>query len=233
MQSIGEPLLYTRRSVLLLAGAGLAWAGTDFWNKKEPGQWTPEEIDKLLTKSPWAKEVSASAPRQNANSNPGGSPGPGGGYPPNIGMPRIGGMGYPRGGRRGGGNPGGGMTTRKGTVLWESARPVLEATKHKLPESFPHHYVIGVSGFPAGSGDSIVDELKQATIIQPKGKELCQASAVEKYGSRSDWLFGFSKDAIQISLDDKEIEFQSRIGRFLVKTKFTLKEMVYKGELAV
>jgi hypothetical protein len=30
-------------------------AGSDFWNKKEPAEWSADEIDKLVTRSPWAK----------------------------------------------------------------------------------------------------------------------------------------------------------------------------------
>ena len=49
--------------MFLLAGAGIAaWfplnAGTvDFWNKKPSAEWTDEEIDRLISKSPWAKLV--------------------------------------------------------------------------------------------------------------------------------------------------------------------------------
>ena len=51
--------------MFLLAGAGIAaWfplnAGTvDFWNKKPPADWTNEEIDRLISKSPWAKPAKA------------------------------------------------------------------------------------------------------------------------------------------------------------------------------
>ena len=52
--------------MLALAGACLVpweslYASTEFWDKKDPSQWTGEEIDRLTTKSPWAKSVSAQA----------------------------------------------------------------------------------------------------------------------------------------------------------------------------
>src|SRR5579871_721091 len=88
-------LVVSRREALWLAtGACLRsatrlYAGeSDFWNKKEPSEWTSEEVDKLTTKSPWAKEVTVTS--------------------------GVGGRGYPGGGRRGGmggggmGYPGGG-----------------------------------------------------------------------------------------------------------------------------
>src|SRR5579885_2375805 len=86
-----QDLAYTRRDVLLLAsGTVLAsWSRaygseSDFWNKKDPAQWSSEEIDKLTSKSPWAKEVSAST----EGAGRGGRMGRGG-------MGRVGGMGIP------------------------------------------------------------------------------------------------------------------------------------------
>ena len=75
-------LILTRRRALLLAGAGLTpwtrlFAG-EFWDKKDPSQWTPDEKDKMLTKSPWAREVTAQA---TADRSSGGYPNGGGGYP--------------------------------------------------------------------------------------------------------------------------------------------------------
>src|SRR5690348_6875164 len=32
-------------------------AAKDFWNEKKPSDWTEEEIQEMLTKSPWAKDA--------------------------------------------------------------------------------------------------------------------------------------------------------------------------------
>jgi hypothetical protein len=105
--------LLSRRRMFLMAGAGIAaWlplgaATPDFWNKKAPADWTDEEIDRLITKSPWSKPVKAQyapgeAPYE--DTNPGGNgTGTGGGYPGGGS-----GGGYPGGGTGGGGYPGGG-----------------------------------------------------------------------------------------------------------------------------
>src|SRR5437899_5396938 len=149
------PNLLTRRTLFLLTGAGVAGlrqlsAGAgDFWDKKPPADWTSEEIDRLLTKSPWAKEVNA----QYAAGQSGGSGYPGGGYPdgtgypgggggssgpgtigiPGVGIPGIGGIGFPRrggGGRGTTGQPRGGQGSAfHGTVRWDSARPIRDAVK--------------------------------------------------------------------------------------------------------
>src|SRR5947209_19043606 len=92
----------SRRNLLLLAGAGVASclplrAGSDeFWNKKPPADWSSQEIDRLITKSPWAKAIKAQYAAGTGSSQDGGNypggPGSGGGYP---GGP--GGGGYPGG----------------------------------------------------------------------------------------------------------------------------------------
>src|ERR1700694_5961109 len=113
---------YTR--ILQLGAAGLACAvallATDFWKTKDSSQWTSEEVNKLLSDSPWAKEMNVTSQQPGADQRrgngtgrrgggigfPGGGVGfPGGGYP-GGGYP--GGGGYPRGGGYPGGNPGGG-----------------------------------------------------------------------------------------------------------------------------
>jgi hypothetical protein len=176
--------------MFLLAGAGLAaWLPLDattgdFWNKKAPADWTSEEIDRLITKSPWAKTIKAQYASGNGDGGgyPGGGTGSGGGYPGGgggypgggggypggsgrssggIGIPGIGGIGIPgiggmgRPRGNGGGAPrGGAVSPYEGTVRWESARPVLDAMKSALPEEFEGRYVISVSGIPLMGGRS-------------------------------------------------------------------------------
>src|ERR1017187_4405173 len=151
----------TRRGLLMLtAGAGvqsrlrLYAASSDFWNKKEPAEWSSEEIDKLVTKSPWARQVNASSAamsRQSGGSGGGGGNGGGMGDPGigggGGGYPGGGGMGYPGGGMGGGRGGGGGGRRGNGggpmpvsytaTVRWESAKPVQEALKTAPPEGPP------------------------------------------------------------------------------------------------
>jgi hypothetical protein len=174
---------FTRRSLLLLAGAGLAGvrlnaASGEFWNKRPPSQWTREEIDLLITKSPWAKTVKATyAPGENPSSNDSGYPNGngGGGYPPNsgggypngggypggrsrggMGIPGIGGLSIP--GLGGGGRPRNGGGSRgqtspyEGTVRWESALPIQDAMKSGPPEQLEGHYAISVNGIPLMGG---------------------------------------------------------------------------------
>jgi hypothetical protein len=273
MLEAGGPLILSRRSLLMLVGGGLAaWRPLEattsgFWNKKRPEDWSSEEIDALITKSPWAKEASAqgAAPEggygsrtgsPNGGGYPGGSSGGGMGMP-RIGIPGIGGIGMGGGGgRRMGGNQGGGRgqqrgTLYKGTVRWESAKPVLDALKTPLPDAFANHYVIAVIGFPLPAGprryqeeegdnpprrsqDDTLDNLKQFTTLQPKGKELAQAGIVQQQtSSNSNLLFGFSRDSLTLTKGDKEVLFSTTLGRLVIRAKFDPKEMLYHGQLAV
>jgi hypothetical protein len=281
-----DTLALTRRGALMLA-AGACVTGwqrrldaftADFWNKKEPAEWSAQEIEQLTTKSPWSKEVSAHFARdESEQSGPmgappnsgGGYPGGGGGYPGGgggMGGPRIGGMGGGRGGMggpggMGGGGMGGGGRGRRGggpsqafqgTVRWESAKPILDAIKAPLPDTFANHYVIGVSGFPMMSGrprsedddnrdssaqasEARLDNLKSLTFLKPKDKEGEQPGLVLQQPSSGGgtYLFGFSKEMMALTAADKEVTFTTRIGRLDVKAKFNLKEMLYRGDLAV
>jgi|SRR5271157_568517 len=263
--------ILSRRSLLMLVGGGLAgWRPLDattsgFWNKKPPAEWSPEEIDALITKSPWAKEASARGAAQEGgygsqtgSPNGGGYPGgsPGGMGTPRIGIPGIGGIGMGGGGRRMGGNQGGGRGQQggalyRGTVRWESAQPVQDALKSPLPDEFANHYVIAVIGFPLPGGqrryqdeegdnpprrsqDDSLDNLKQLTTLQPRGKELAQAGVVQQQtSSNSNLLFGFSKDSLTLTKEDKEVLFSTTLGRLVIRAKFDPKEMLYHGQLAV
>src|SRR5665811_1546465 len=106
--------MLTRRSVMRLALGlpavsaaipGWAFASKEFWEAKPPSEWNAEEVERMITKSPWAKEASVAY-----NSGPGGFGGNGGGTGRSRGGGGIGfpGGGYPGGGRQGGGYPGGG-----------------------------------------------------------------------------------------------------------------------------
>jgi hypothetical protein len=274
MPSHFENPFFTRRGVLTLAAsAGFAGLGRlyaanpDFWNKKDPSDWSRDEIEQLTSKSPWAKEVTANIPESRGDyggqggGQSGGQGGPGGapggvwgggpriGGMPGMGIPGLGGGGT--GGRRGGQQP---VQTYRGTVRWESAKPVLEALKTQLPDSFADRYVLSVSGIPLpnsrrGSRDDddtdsnsnsestrdMLDRLKSVTSLDPKGKVEAQAGVVEQQTTAGlgTILFGFSKSILSLKPEDKEVTFSTQFGRVEVRTKFNLKDMLYRGELAL
>jgi hypothetical protein len=261
----------TRRQALFLAAAlPLRASSADFWNRKPPSQWTSEEIDRLIAKSPWAKEVRAQyaagqAPTYGASTAryPGAGTGTGTGTGAPTGRPRIGGLGIPGIGgiglpgstgtgrpRNTGGSPRGGATSAfEATVRWESALPILDAMKSSLPEAFEGHYVISVTGIAILTNDRTeddddtasrrreredLDRLKSLSALQLKGKDTVRAALVTRQvSSGSSFLFGFSKDTLPLTARDGDLDFTTQLGRLVVKARFSPKDMLYHGELAV
>ncbi|HLH38732.1 MAG TPA: hypothetical protein VKX39_06260 [Bryobacteraceae bacterium] len=248
----------SRREILRFAGAAgfagiapLSASDSGFWNKKDPADWTAAEIDQLTNKSPWAKEITVTAPAQGYGGGyPGGGDYPGGGYPgggyPGGGYP--GGIGFPggMGRRRGPGIPAG--QVYKAVVRWQSAKVILDAMKTPLPEKMTNHYVIVVGGIPVnprdnryGSNDDsgqsnqdILDRMKSITFLQPKNKRDLQPGViVQQPANYGDVYFGFARDLVTLRPEDKEVVFSTSFGRIPVKVKFNLKEMMYRGELSV
>jgi hypothetical protein len=215
--------ILTRRNWIALASAGVAsWSGTfgfaskEFWDTKDPDEWSADEIAKLLMKSPWAKTVSGERTRRVVG----------------MGAPRsrIPGTGVPRG------RPPQVVTNLKGTVVWESAAPVRAALKTKLPDGFEGQYVLGMSGVPLAKTDSkaALDRLCQLTTLEIKNRQPLQAAHAQvQRENGAVYLFAFPKEALPISRDEKEVVFTTHMGNTLFTAKFNPKDMLYHGELSV
>jgi hypothetical protein len=233
----------TRRNIIKALGASgfalselaSAYAKADFWDKQQPEEWSPEERNELVTDSPWAKQVRADTSRV----QPVGPPAAASGSPVPMRMPGT----VDIDGARGRGHHGGNLPAFQGIVRWESAQPVLAALKKTLPPELDGHYVIGVSGFPFGlpnpqrdsSADTRLDELKQITTLRAKGKDRAQSGVVLR-SSDSDGpvlLFGFSRDVIELTPSDKDVEFETQLGPLGISAKFEPKQMRYRGRLAL
>jgi hypothetical protein len=208
---------WSRRHWLALAGSGvlgirLYGAETDFWNQKDPSEWTSVEIATLLAKSPWAKEAT---PQSESTAQSVAS-------------------GLARGGRRH--SVGSSQPAAKGVIVWESSQAVLDARKKALPDQFANHYTLSVSGIPLPdeAETDLYDQLRQFTSLHPDDQPPAQPGLIQKIeGSANGLLLGFSKDVLQLSTVDKTIEFSTTVGKMAVSAKFETKYMLYKGQLAV
>ena len=259
-----------------------AWAfsSKEFWESKPSSEWNAEEVERMITKSPWAKDASVAY-----NGGPGGLGGngngggmgrsrggigfPGGG----IGFPGGGGGnrgGYPGGGYPGGGgdpgSSGGGRAPRddgrrqfNATVRWESALPMQEALRigasdEKPNPDFGKYYVIAligdlpmVGGRRRRSGDTSDDDdntaqserrmemYKQYTQLERKDGAV-QLEKVEdgsRVGSKGPGTYFYFSRQDDISMDDKQVSFSTKLGPMEIKAKFILKDMLYHGKLAV
>ena len=119
----------SRRGLLIMAvAARLNASDSDFWNKKPPARWTPEEIERLLTQSPWAKEITptyTSLPPRTDNRTWSENP-PIGTWGPSK-APKI-----------------SVKALHRATIRWESAEPIRSAQKTTLPVAFGGTHVIGI-----------------------------------------------------------------------------------------
>jgi hypothetical protein len=215
----------SRRAWFALAASGALYgfAGKEFWDTKEPADWSNDEIKKLLTKSPWAREISGertSASKKNSSD-----------FPRQTGIDS---RGRPRAPR-----PSTAPSTRvvasaKGTVVWESAKPVRLASRESLGDDLAGMYVLSLAGVPVGSGKSAIEKVRSASSLHLKGHDPLEAAVVKHAdGGRDVVLFGFSREGLEISKDDKEVVFATTINRIPFNAKFNPREMVYRGELAL
>lgn len=223
---------------ILLAAAAFA---AEFWDEKDSGQWSEKEVERILSRSPWAKQVNASMDFSRMRG------GPPGGMPGGMGPGGPGGMGPggPGGGMGPGGMPGGGppggMPEIKGTIRWESAQPVREAAKVPLPAESQQAYVISLSGMPVmdrGNGapadrrKEMLERLKESATLGAKGKNQVHPFRVHTDEQTGVLYFFFTK-AGDIDPSMKEVTFTAQLGPLEFKAKFAPKEMKYKGQPAM
>ena len=221
---------------VLLATAALTAA--DFWEEKDFTTWSPQQIDKMLTDSPWAKKATIVVGSLREGEAPGGF--------------SSGGAGFGGGGgaaRDSGGAEFRGVSRITATVVWISALPVRQAIarlragvdapvlpdERRLPED-EAFYVVAVAGMPirvaqAGTLNEVLDK----TALKSKGKAPIKPADIRivpesKQTVRVEFVFPKSN---AITLDDKEIEFVTKMGAADIARKFTLANMTVRGRLAL
>ena len=113
------------------------------------------------------------------------------------------------------------------------------------------HYVIGVSGLPdrmfrmsPAHWEQLAEGVKSESFLKIKGHEPVGADAVYARPDRvgildaktgaggGEFLLLFPREgSYAITLEDKKVEFVTKINRMNIKKKFKLKDMIYKGKL--
>jgi hypothetical protein len=219
--------------VLILTLAAGLWAA-DFWTKPYT-DWTDKEVQKIRENSPWAKEFNIAIP--SAGGDPAGASGGKGGK---------GGQNSPVGGPDAGA-VGSGVNL---VIRWQSALPVKEANvkmKYKaeaatsaeakqLLDAAEPVYVLVIEGIGRGLVRGDTEQAKQEMMAQTalivKGREPIKPVDFRLAGGqgKATAVFAFPKST-PITLDDKEVEFDCKVGTFSVKQKFQLKAMVFNGKL--
>jgi len=229
-----------RKPFLRLALAGslcaVALFASDFWKNKDSTQWSSDEVSKMLTDSPWAKEITVTSGQQNQQRRGGGRRGGmGGGFPGGGGGGGYpgGGGGYPGGSGGGGGGYGGGIN-EKVVLRWDSALPIQQALHRQgyhaaasddaskdKDASKPavdinqKYYVVSILGLtlPSRRGDSDSSDSDRQSADDLRSRFLDAATLMPK-----------SKIAIQA----EDVQFEGRNGsiamRFLFPRTFPIGE---------
>ena len=235
----------------------------DFWISKPFTEWSEKDAQKMLENSPWAKTVSIAlkgAPNMDTSRTGGsgrGSMGEIGSTQPASEDPMAG----PGGGGRGGRNRGGGgdsmgegpAATATVVVRWASALPVRQAMMKlkygaeagtspeakKFLEAQENIYAVVISGagrgmMGMGTGESIKKELLERTALLVKGKEDIKAVDLQMArGARGNDLVFLFPRKVELTMEDKEVEFATKLESMSLKQKFRLKDMMFDGKLTL
>ena len=248
-----KAMILTRRQWLLAtAWFGARAAGKEFWESKEPSAWSDGEKQVLLTQSPWAREGFVRMEVAKKRTTPGyGRNGRQGSDMPDT-RP-----GVPAGGVRSVPigeeippipNPDPGRPVQFRVIArWETAKPVRLAGGPEVPEMTGQFYVIRLRGLPlmpppkvkpgevaANPNEAMLAALKGGSWLERKDKPgiACAHLFTGSGETVNEVLLFFPRDAA-IRLADKVVTLESQFGFYHLSVKFPLKEMVFKGELAL
>jgi hypothetical protein len=234
------------QSLFLAVAVAYLFAADPVWKSKPSAEWTEEDAQQVLAKSPWTKVVRATITRRLTEDQlrEGGQ----------MGQPRtIGNEGLDPKGSGPSASPnvftGRGGDDRSPRSLpqsitlqlrWESALPVrlAEFKSHQVepPTLEGDGYSIAVYGIPGGDfkGDpeQLGAPLKNLAALKREGKKDVRPIRVEVFqrdgGAVVVYLFPLSAE---ISRKDQRIRFEAQIGRIVFAQDFDLSEMEFLGKL--
>ena len=223
-------MLASAGMLALLPSTGLA---AKPWVDKKPTEWSPADIDAVLNRSAWTRQVSPEFAADVLDSA-GAKDGRHATAAEGLSDKRI-------------------LPDFKVLVRWESGLPVRLARRNLSPAGYDDaHYMVSISRVPIAfmealstsgqaqraGADSLdpyekAGRIAQTSSLQRDGKASLQAD--HAYWSESDFesriMISFSKGRQPIELTEREVTFVSRIGDLIIRAPFFLKEMVYRGKL--
>ncbi len=250
-----------RQSILALSifllGNSIVW-GAKFWEKNFL-QWDRKEINRILRKSPWAHRVkfplALSVTERYYQGRTLGADSSERSWqrseiqqPSSSGDGPIPSQGPVREGRR--------MPTVPLILRWYTALPIKHAisrltlnssvleTQISQLEQEEIHYILGVYGFPLGFAidpdilKTQIEDFKQHSLLKIKGQKPIALLTVERRDGQQaiEFVFTFPRNQNSshvITLADKNVEFVTKIRGRTLRSRFKLKNMVYRGKLTL
>jgi hypothetical protein len=245
---------WLQTAAILPACLTLQAARKEFWDSKDPASWSSDEKQVLLGQSPWAQvgfvrmEV-----EKNRRTTPGyGNNGRLGGDMPDTrpGVPVGGVRSVPIGEKPPPApNPDPGHPVQfRVLARWESAKPVRLAGGPEVPELTGQFYVIRLRGLPLmpppkakvgevapNPNEGMLQAINDGSRLERKGKPgiRCAHLFTGSGDAATEVLLFFPRGADPITVADKLVMLESRFDPFHLSVKFPLKDMIYKGELAL
>jgi hypothetical protein len=194
-----------RKLVGVLGVAALSCAvlgAADFWETKPFAMWSDQELRQVTTDSPWAKKIALALGRA------------------------------------------GGATDTSVVISWRSALPLKQALVRsqiglggtvtpQARELLDHKetgYVVSVDGLPAKLAGSTAN-IRVETSIKAGDKPRVGPEEGLAQPSGDTLVLAFVFPRTPIGLEDKTVEFVTRVGAYEIKGIFNLKEMVFHGRL--
>ena len=241
-----------RAAVIWVLCPLLLAAAKEFWERKDPANWTNEEKEFLLWRSPWAREGFARIEEKKQPTQGYGNNGRQGAEMPDT-RPGIPGNGVKRVTigepippvPKAGGEP----LQFRVLARWETAQPVRLAGGPEVPEQTGQYYVIRLRGLPLmpppkikpgepappDPNEGILQAVKAGSRLERAGKAaiVCAHLFTGSGDASNDVLVFFARGTDPITIADKVVVLESRFSVFHLSIKFPLKDMTYKGELAL
>jgi len=240
MVRVKLPILLTACAVLLLAADPV-------WISKQAASWTEEDAVQIINSSPWSKVTVApivrleSEDERRAWGNMGQATGVGydginNGVKP---MPNATSI---FGGKNADPKRYGQDTVWKLRLVWESALPIklaeLKARDVEPPTSTNEGYIMAVYGVPGkyfvGDPKKLGYPLKDDAYLRRNGKKDVKPISVEVFQKDSGpvvvYIFPLSAE---ISPSDRVVDFQAKLGRFIINQTFNLAEMRFQGKFEI
>jgi hypothetical protein len=224
-------------------------ARKQFWEDKDPDSWSRQEKQVLLAQSPWAREGFA---RMENKQRP--APGYGNDGRQGVEMPgtRPGGVRsvpigepVPPAPKPDSGEP----VQFRVLARWETATPVRLAGGPEVPELTGQFYVIRLRGLPLmpppkvkpgetappDPNEGLLQAIKAGTRLERAGKTAirCAHLFTGSGNGPPEVLLFFPRAADPIAIADKAVTLDSRFSAFHLSVRFPLKDMMFKGRLAL
>ena len=232
---------------LIAAAAGLA-AADPGWKTKPAGTWTEQDIQQVLSASPWVKDVPAVVTRRLTEEElrTGGQMG----QPVGVGNegvdPKGSGASVSLNIFTGPGDADRSARSRPRPIIlklrWESALPIrlaeFKSPAVEAPALDGECYCLAVYGIPGGGFKGNPKELgkplKGLAVLKRSGKRDVRPVRAEVFQLQSGLVVVYTFPlSAEITRKDGQVRFEAQIGRIVVGHTFDLSQMDYLGKLAL